>query len=390
MLRLLIILLISVAFGDVNSELIRIPLTKFKTVRQSFIEVGTNTNIINTKYGPCPGNPVPEVLFNYMDAQYYGPISIGYPPQTFRVIFDTGSANLWVPSATCPYSNVACQLHNKYDNKKSVSYKPNGTAISIGYATGSMKGFLSTDTMSIAGLNIADQTFAEAVTEPGATFAAAKFDGIMGMGFNRISILNVETVFDNMLKQKLVEPKFSFFLNRDANDQYGGEMLLGGSDPAYYTGNFTYLNISRPAYWQFKMDYMEVGGAKFCNGGCQAICDSGTSLIGVPTALLGPIQKAIGAKKEGGLYQVPCNETSTLPNLNFSLGDKLFILEPRDYIVNLTNSVTKKVRCISGITGIDVPWPRGPFWILGDIFMGRFYTEFDKGNNRIGFADVKR
>lgn len=45
---------------------------------------------------------------SFFQAQYYGTIYIGYPPQEFNVLFDTGSGNLWVPSVKCPESDIGC------------------------------------------------------------------------------------------------------------------------------------------------------------------------------------------------------------------------------------------------------------------------------------------
>ncbi|XP_017075866.2 lysosomal aspartic protease [Drosophila eugracilis] len=324
-----------------------------------------------------------EILHNSLNAEYYGVIAIGTPKQRFNILFDTGSSNLWVPSSSCPKSNTACQRHNKYNSAESSTYVANGESFAITYGTGSLSGKLSTDTVTVAGISIENQTFGEALKEPGTTFDEAPFAGIMGLAYEAIAVDGVTPPFDNMISQGLLdEPVISFYLKRQGTAVRGGELILGGIDSSLYTGSLTYVPVSVQAYWQFKVNTIKTNGIVLCNG-CQAIADTGTSLIVVPEAAYRKINRQIGATDNGsGEAFVRCGRISTLPNVNLNIGGKVFTLRPRDYIVKVTeNGVTY---CMSGFTTVE----EISFWILGDIFIGKFYTVFDKGNNRVGFARV--
>jgi len=363
----------------------RIPLYKIKTARRTLDDLQTSMKTINNRW--TQPRKADEPLDNFMDAQYYGPIEIGTPGQTFQVIFDTGSSNLWVPSKQCPIWEVACRLHNRYDSSKSDSYKEDGRKFEIAYGSGSMSGFLSTDTTCIAGVCVTDQTFAEATHEPGLAFIAARFDGILGMGFPQISVMGVNPVFNNMIDQGVVEePVFSFWLNRDPNGEHGGELILGGSDPNYFTGNMTYVNVTREGYWQIQMDAMEsASNGVGCNGGCTAIVDTGSSLLVGPSEETNAINKMIGGTEiMNGQYMVDCSTLDSLPEIDFVIGGKKFTLNGNDYVLKIEQM--GQSQCISGFMGMDLPM--GPWWILGDVFIGKFYTEFDMGNSRVGFANA--
>ncbi|KAH9651951.1 Aspartic proteinase A1 [Citrus sinensis] len=469
-------------------------------------------------------------LKNYMDAQYFGEIGIGTPPQNFTVIFDTGSSNLWVPSSKC-YFSIACYFHSKYRSGRSSTYKKNGLLLllthfdcnntlirgvqsvddiitesllcfdpstgksaDIHYGTGAISGFFSEDHVKIGDLVVKDQEFIEATREPSLTFLLAKFDGILGLGFQEISVGKAVPVWYNMVNQGLVnEPVFSFWFNRNADEEEGGEIVFGGMDPDHYKGEHTYVPVTQKGYWQFDMGDVMIDGQTtgFCAGGCAAIADSGTSLLAGPTTIITQVNHAIGAtgivsqeckavvsqygeeiinmllakdepqkicsqiglctfdgsrgvsmgiesvvpennhRASGGFHDamcstcemavvwmqnqlkqnqtqerilnyvnelcdrlpspmgesaVDCSRLSSLPIVSFTIGGKIFDLTPDQYILKVGEG--DAAQCISGFSALDVAPPRGPLWILGDVFMGPYHTVFDYSNMRVGFAEA--
>eukprot|EP00474_Spongospora_subterranea_P010419 CRZ10877.1 hypothetical protein [Spongospora subterranea] len=333
------------------------------------------------KYGVHAPNPASVPLHDFMNAQYFGVISLGSPAQSFEVIFDTGSSNLWVPSTYCQDCN-----HAKYDHSKSTTYQKNGSEFAIRYGSGSLSGFVSTDVLTWGGLKVKDVQFAEATEEPGETFRRGKFDGILGMAFRSISVDDLDPPFQRTMEQGLLpQNMFSFYLPSRTGSS--GELVLGGYDKSHFTGDITWVPVSSETYWEVKVDSIGIEGRKSaCN---TVIIDTGTSLIAGPKDEIDQMANKMGAFASplGGIYVISCGQAKSLPDFTIDMGGRKFVLSGPQYVMKV--KVFGFPVCILGMVGLDIPAPRGPLWILGDTFIREYYSIFDVEKERVGFADVR-
>lgn len=327
-----------------------------------------------------------EALKDYSNAQYFGIVQIGTPPQSFEVIFDTGSSNLWVPKVGCTHCGLPFISHkSKYDESKSSTYEADGADFEIMYGSGSVKGFFSKDDVTLADdIVINDVGFAEVTDAGGLGFAYSlgKFDGILGMGFTSISVGGVPTIFEEAMKQnKVDQPIFAFYLG----DNEPGELTFGGYDSSKFEGDLKYVKLEAATYWEIAMDSIQAGDYKkdSADGKITGIIDSGTSLITGPKAEISKIAKAVGATANiVGEYTIDCAKVPDLPDVVFSIGGTEYSVPGPKTVIQAGNT------CLFAFMALDIPAP-GPQWILGDVFMREYYTVFNYHDQTIGFAKAK-
>merc|ERR1712232_34196 len=311
-----------------------------------------------------------------MDAtEYYGDIYIGTPPKLFTTIMDTGSSNLWVPSTSC--TDTACNGKHKYSSSASSTYVPNGERITIQYGTGSMQGTLLYDDVSVGGLKVTKQEFAQA-TSLAAFFTGSPFDGILGLAYQSISADNVPTFFDNAVKQNGIDSVFSFYLDSQSGSN-SSVLTFGGYDTSYFSGTITYhqLFLDVGDYYMIQWDGVSVGTTTIdpqCGTlGCRAIVDTGTSFIIGPNRVISEILSDLNVNSN-------CNGVDSLPDITFTIGNNNYAIPSSIYVIRETNLLGNTV-CEPALAGTV-----GSEWIWGDTFIRAWYSVFDHGSLRVGFA----
>ncbi|KAF5620233.1 hypothetical protein F52700_11553 [Fusarium sp. NRRL 52700] len=306
---------------------------------------------------------------------YFVPTVVGN--QTFKMIYDTGSSDLWV------YSNDS-SIWQRDDHP---GYVPTSSAKllkgykwSIKYAFGDeVSGVVYTDTVKV-GPVVAEKQAVEAATVIQPEFAS---DGILGLAFSTINTVKPKkqkTLFETLLptlKQKV----FAANLRLDGKPSTWD---FGYIDDTKFKGKIAYTPVVSDKYWSMNVSTYAVGKGKFTSSKKtvgEVIVDSGTSLVYLPDTVVNDYYKQIkGYKLDDSGSTFPCN--AAIPDFHFKIDSTTLTIPGRD--VNYT--VIDPVKRICG--GAIATKLNGKYSVLGNLFMRNYYVVHsqEEATPKLGFA----
>ncbi|KAJ3041792.1 hypothetical protein HDV00_008682 [Rhizophlyctis rosea] len=339
--------------------------------------------------------------------QYYGDITIGTPPQTITVLFDTGSSDLWVPSTKC--NTTACTKAQKYDITKSTTGNRTSNVGHIRYGDGTAIDYeIGYDIVTAGGIPVKNVSVGSAYSIPG---KAGPYDGIFGLAWEDAADDGMRPWMFKAVDEDLIAPVFGLYLQPAGDND--GVLTIGGIDPTHMAGPFTFHNITSfpyPIGNTTKQLYWGIGGVETIAVGNTSIrmdktkhqdywlVDSGTSLLVVPTAVWSTISPLISYNSK--FHTVPCSTRLLGPTLSIRISSKTYTLLPSDYISRkLKQSVQILPDGSSRITTTETCRPlvkpggeggsMASRFVFGDTFLRKWYSVYDLGKRRVGFAPSK-
>ncbi|KAM5531583.1 hypothetical protein V8D89_014752 [Ganoderma adspersum] len=322
------------------------------------------------------------------DLQWFGNISVGTPPQPVSVVFDTGSQTLEFAETGCK----SCTQKGKFNPSKSSTFKRGTRKETLPFATGVgvdpvvnndyvLTIQSATDSVTVGGVTL-DKVSLFTIIDQTAAFNVDPFLGIQGMGSQ------AEGFFAALIDQGL-DALFSMFLT--PHTVGNAELLIGGIDDSKFTGDLIYADQSGDGDWVVSSTSISVNGqtTEILDQARDIIFDSGTSNVLFSTqtaeamyALISPDIAPFDA--EPGAYGLPCDKIGDLPaviDISFTSQDgEPFNLTIPSTELNVGPFKSDPSTCqtlINAFDGLD---------LVGGSVLKHYYSVWDVGNQRMGFA----
>jgi saccharopepsin len=360
----------------------------------------------------------------YHKSAYFGELTVGDPPVTFTVVFDTGSGHLILPSTYC--HSETCKVHTRYRRSMSNTAKDidyDGTIvepgqprdqITISFGTGEVTGVFVEDVVCLGekkelvqaladhGVNGDEDSFENeterlpegcvrlrmiASTDMSQDpFESFNFDGVMGLGLDGLSQAPEFNFLDVMAQNSHLQAgtapqTFSVFLGDGEAEE--SEISFGGWKQEHLTGTLGWSNVVKPeeGHWMIQIKSLKVAGEtlSFCDDGeCRAVVDTGTSLLAVPTDIFPELYELLkhSAHRSGecGVSGIGYDLDIELDNFTVSLGPKDYARpearesefdQPWQQALSKTefdanSRIRNDVMCKPMLMSMDLPAPLGP------------------------------
>ncbi|KAF9819477.1 hypothetical protein IEO21_02085 [Rhodonia placenta] len=314
--------------------------------------------------------------------EYVVPVSIGTPPVTLHLDFDTGSSDLWVWSSELAGASQYREQHRLYHPHRSATASKTDGTWKISYGDGSSAyGDVYTDHIRVAGVHLHGQAVEVAQHLSSGFLTDKGNDGLLGLAFPQLNTVkphHVATPVENMINQKLIDPPvFTCKLGH-------------GSEPSFYSFGFIDHNVTKhpivdhhvddsQGFWQVRSTAYVVNRHEHKRPNNTAILDTGTTLCLVHDDVVEEIYRNIqGARysnsRGGWIYP----NTAKIPELYLAIGQTFYRLNEVDFAY----SDAGDGHSFGGIQS------RGnlKYDIFGDVFLKSLYIVFNQRDRKVGVA----
>ena len=327
-------------------------------------------------------------------------MGIGTPPQSFKVIFDTGSADLWVRSVDCKSLNCLDKpAFNSFASSSFISLEDRSGSVTY-YDGFNINGNYGKDSVDLENNLLLENVCFILASE--ISNHTIEMDGIVGLDLDSINKTN--SFLDIARNQKNASSVFSYYI--DLSNMSGG-ITFGAIDIARYHGDLRWISLSptfddshTPQFkvWRVKLVQIFIQGDSMDINPIFTIFDTGSSLSFVPKSLAASINHKLGLFRiDTGLpgihYGIPCfdGELPEIPSMIFRFGDVDLTISPNT--IMYLQSHDSQLYCMSGLVGnhgVLSNQNQSKTIILGNVILRQFYTVFDYGAMKIGISDSNR